>query len=79
MALQDEVIAIVSKVIKIPEGKISSSSGLGNLVRWDSLNHATLVLELEDAFDICFDFDELDRIVTVRAIVQSLEAKGVNR
>lgn len=44
---------------------------------WDSLNHTTLVLELEEAFDVAFDFDELDRIVTVSAIVELLQAKGV--
>lgn len=79
MALQDEVIARVSQVIKVPDGELDVDSGLGTVQNWDSLSHATLVLVLEEAFDICFDFDELDQIVTVGAITRSLEAKGVSR
>ncbi|MBK5940056.1 phosphopantetheine-binding protein [Halochromatium roseum] len=77
MALQDEVLKVVSRVIKVPEHALSSDAGLGMVSGWDSLNHTTLVLELEEAFEVAFDFDELDRIVTVSAIVESLQAKGV--
>lgn len=77
MALQDEVLKVVSRVIKVPVHELSSDAGLGMVSGWDSLNHTTLVLELEEAFDVAFDFDELDRIVTVGAIVESLQAKGV--
>lgn len=77
MALQDDVLDVVSRVIKVPTQELSAHSGLGTVSGWDSLNHTTLVLELEDAFDVAFEFDELDRIVTVAAIVESLQAKGV--
>ncbi len=77
MALQDEVLKVVSRVIKVPEHALSSDAGLGMVPGWDSLNHTTLVLELEETFDVAFDFDELDRIVTVTTIVESLQAKGV--
>lgn len=78
MALQEEVIAVVSRVIKTPASDLSAESGLGSVGRWDSMAHTNLVLELEDAFDVSFDFEELDRIVTVTAIVESLRAKGVS-
>lgn len=79
MSLQDEVMALVSKVIKVPVGELDADSGLGNVQGWDSMNHTSLVLALEEAFDIGFDFDELDQIVTITAITRSLEAKGVSR
>ena len=79
MALQDEVLALVSQVIKVPVGELDADSGLGTVQNWDSMNHTSLVLALEEAFDIGFDFDELDRIVTVAAITHSLEEKGVSR
>ena len=79
MSIHDEVIAIVSRVIKVPASELDAESGLGTVQGWDSLNHTSLVLALEDAFDIGFDFDELDRIVTVAAITHSLETKGVCR
>ena len=78
MALQEEVIAVVSRVIKTPVGDLSAESGLGSVGTWDSMAHTTLVLELEEVFDVAFDFDELDRIVTIGAIVESLKAKGLS-
>lgn len=78
MVLYEEVIAVVSRVIKTPASDLSEESGLGSVGTWDSMNHTILVLELENVFDVAFDFDELDRIVTVAAIVESLQAKGVS-
>lgn len=77
MSLESTVIKIVSRVIKTPADQLTTESGLGLVNGWDSLNHTTLVLELENEFDIAFDFDELDKIITVEAIIRSLAAKGV--
>ncbi|GLR64653.1 acyl carrier protein [Marinospirillum insulare] len=77
MSLLEKVIDIVATTLKVNKDEISKDSGLGTIAKWDSLNHTNLVLELEDAFDIGFDFDELDKIITVEKIVASLEDKGV--
>ena len=77
MSLTDQVNKVVAKVTKVPEQDLSLDSGLGLTTNWDSLNHTTLVLELEETFEIAFDFDELDKIVTIRQIVDSLNAKGL--
>jgi acyl carrier protein len=77
MALQDDVLAVVSRVINVPTHELSAHSGLGTVDGWDSLNHTTLVLELEAAFDVAFEFDELDQIATIAAILESLQAKGI--
>ena len=79
MSLQDEVMALVSQVIKVPVAELDADSGLGTVQNWDSMKHTSLVLALEEAFDTGFDFDELDRIVTVAAITRSLEEKGGSR
>ena len=79
MSLKDEVMELVSKIIKVPVEKLEPESGLSNLQNWDSMNHTLLILALEEAFNISFDFDELDQIVTIAAITHSLENKGVRR
>ena len=70
------MVAIVSRVMKVPLSSLSPDSGLGTVDEWDSLRHTMLILELEENFDVAFDFDELDKIVTIAAIVESLKAKG---
>ena len=77
MTIDIKVKEIISRTIKIPPNQLSAQSGLGRVDGWDSLSHTILVLELEKEFDIAFDFDELDKIITVEAIVDSLLTKGV--
>lgn len=77
MSVQAKVLEIIAKVIKQPVASLNASSGLGVTENWDSLNHTHIVLELEEGFDVGFDFDELEQIITVQAIVSSLESKGI--
>lgn len=77
MSVQAKVLEVIATVIKQPVNTLNADSGLSVTDKWDSLNHTHIVLELEEAFDIGFDFDELEEIITVSAIVKSLESKGV--
>lgn len=77
MSVQVKVLEVIAKVIKQPAASLNEDSGLDVTDKWDSLNHTNIVLELEEEFDIGFDFDELEQIITVKAIVSSLESKGV--
>lgn len=78
MTLENTVIDIISRVIKTPASQLTKLSGLDLVSGWDSLNHTVLIIELENKFNISFDFDELDKIITVDAIIRSLTAKGIN-
>ena len=77
MSIVNKVIKIVAEVLKVDSDSVTVSSGLGKTPNWDSINHTRLVLELEDAFDVDFDFKELDKIITVDSIVSSLQCKGI--
>lgn len=77
MTLHDKVCSIVAAVLKIDSECIDLDSGLGETPNWDSLNHTNLVLQLEESFDVGFDFDELDKITSIKAIISSLEEKGI--
>ncbi|MFP2770647.1 acyl carrier protein [Oceanisphaera sp. KMM 10153] len=77
MRLVNEVIDVVARCLKVDRSEVNISSGLGITHKWDSLNHTNLVLELEEVFDVDFDFDELEQVITVQAIVNSLESKGI--
>ena len=77
MALRDEVVELIGRIIKVPATILGGNAGLGTVDNWDSLNHTLLILELENTYNVAFDFDELDQVVTVDAIIASLEKKGV--
>ena len=45
---------------------------------WDSLHHLNLVVELEDAFDVTFEPEEIAVMKSVTDIKKLLAAKGIN-
>ena len=78
MTLETIVFEIISRVVKIPAAKLNKDSGLGLVEGWDSLKHTELILQLENEFDISFDFHELDKITSVEKILSSLRLKGID-
>ncbi len=78
MSLLNRVLRVTSKIIKVPVSHLSDESSMGNPYNWDSVAHVQLIVELESVFKVSFEFDELEHIVSVKAIVDSLKKKGAN-
>jgi acyl carrier protein len=47
------------------------------LPRWTSLAHVLLVLELERAFDVTFEAEEIAALASVGSILSALERRGL--
>lgn len=77
MALTDRVAAIFEKVFGIEAGEFSLKTVPEDLLRWDSLGHMNLVMDLEDAFNIHFEVDEITEMSSGGKIIEVLKAKGV--
>ena len=45
---------------------------------WDSFTHVSLVVGIEEAFDVMLSVDEIGRLVSVGDIVQVLGEKGID-
>ena len=61
MSLEKKVLSIVSEITKVSISNLNQNSCLGNPSTWDSMAHTNLILMLEEAFDVSFEFDELDK------------------
>ena len=77
MSLEKKVLSIVSEITKVSISNLNQNSCLGNPSTWDSMAHTNLILMLEEAFDVSFQFDELDKVITIEAIIKSLKEKNV--
>lgn len=75
MILAESVKEIVSKITKNVVDTIDNNSGLNTLQGWDSVNHVSIILDLEQHFDVSFDFDEFSELTDVNAIVISISKK----
>jgi|WetSurMetagenome_2_1015567.scaffolds.fasta_scaffold1341513_2 acyl carrier protein len=77
MALSDRVAALFEKVFGIEADSFSLDMAPEDVLRWDSLGHMTLVMDLEDTFGVHFEVDEITELSSARKIIEMLRAKGV--
>ena len=70
---------VVSDVLGVPLHEVNEESSQETVVPWDSLNILNLLLALEMEFGIQLDVGEAAQLVSVRAIVRALEARGAER
>jgi acyl carrier protein len=77
MALADRVATIFENVFGIDAAAFSPSTVPEDVLRWDSLGHMNLVMNLEDTFDVHFEVDEITELSSGQKILEILQAKGV--
>jgi acyl carrier protein len=76
----DTIRQCMSRAMKLnakTAASISEATTAADVSGWTSVAHLTLVLELEKAFKVAFDNDEIVSMGSVAAIVERLKEKGV--
>lgn len=51
---------------------ITENTSAKDIEAWDSLNHLTLINELEEAFDIAFSLDEVNKSKNIGELVNAI-------
>ncbi len=74
-SLTEQVRHLVAHSFNLPLAEISGSSGQGNPAVWDSFGHLNLVLSIEQDFNVQLKPEEVERMTTVDAIVQTLRQR----
>ena len=70
-----KVRQVVADMLAIAVERVPLESPLSDCENWDSLNHLRIVLALEEEFEVHFGHDEVERMVTVEAMVSQLSAR----
>ena len=68
---------ILAKVLLIDESKINDGMSRKTLKEWDSMAHLMLVSELESAFEVTMDDDDIMEIQTVADIKKTIQKLGI--
>ena len=71
--MEEQIIKIMEDVLD--EQGINLESTQDSLENWNSLRQLNLVSELEDAFDVEFDPEEIAEMKSVKAIVDFVKKK----
>jgi acyl carrier protein len=69
------LVDLMSTVFEVNEKEINSKFVFGRHPKWDSLKHMTLLVALEDEFNVTFSADESVDMLSYDLIVSILSEK----
>jgi acyl carrier protein len=73
MNLEDKVLEIMREVFEMEN--VTTDASQKNCERWDSLHHLSLASELEEAFDIDLEPEEIADMTDFSRVIALLETK----
>lgn len=69
------VIKIAAESLGVRELDINENTLMEEMEEWDSLTHMELIANLESEYNIEFTVDEIMEMVSIKKIVQQIEAR----
>lgn len=73
--MKNKIINILAKEFNIPERKITDKVCFGKYSKWDSLFHISLVVKIEEIFDVILEPEEISQMRDVSSITQIISKK----
>lgn len=70
--IEARVRGILADVLGLDPAEIDERTAPDTVKAWDSLQHLTIVLSLEEEFEIAFDEEETLQVVSFALIVESV-------
>ncbi len=71
----ENVIKIVAESLGIRESEINENTVMEQVEAWDSLTHMELIANLESEYQTEFTVDEIMEMISVKKIVEMVEAR----
>lgn len=68
--IEERVRAVIADVFGLDPGEVGPQTSIDDVEAWDSLQHLTVVLALEEEFDVQLDDEETIAAVSVPMIAE---------
>ena len=75
MSVEEKIRNIMGEILGVDENEITEESAIGDITRWDSLNHLRIIAEVEKAFSIQFTPDILMDIEDFGDLVHAVQER----
>lgn len=75
MNILEKVIEIVATTCDVDKSEVNENSTVGDFPAWDSVGHLSILSNVEEAFDISFEPEEMMEIEDVNDIVEAVKNK----
>jgi acyl carrier protein len=73
--VEQKIKQIMADVLDLDAKSIDEATGKDQTASWDSLNHINLVLALEQEFQVSFDVNEIESMLSYKDILEVLDRK----
>ena len=70
MTIQEEIIALIEDLLKVPAGTITIDTQIADVEEWDSLAHVMIIGELESAMGIEIPLDDAIELTSVKELLE---------
>lgn len=71
--MEEKIIEIMKNVFNTED--ITTTTSQNNCEKWDSLHHLNLIVELEDAFEMEFEPEEIAEMKSFDAVMKVIKSK----
>jgi acyl carrier protein len=78
-AIRERVQRAMADLFDLEAAEITAQTSPETLEAWDSVNHLSLVMALEQMFGVAFDLDEIPELTSLEAIVGAVERRAGGR
>lgn len=75
MNVEQKVKEIVANVSGVDVNEVTLQSAIGDFPQWDSMGQMAILQQVEEAFEISFEPEEMMEFEDVNDIVKAVEAK----
>lgn len=70
MAKQQEIIALIEELLKVPAGTITMDTQIADVEEWDSLAHVMIIGELETQLNVSIPLDDAIELTSVKELLE---------
>ena len=71
----EKIIEIVAETCDVEKSEVNENSTVGDFPQWDSVGHLSILSQVEEAFDISFEPEEMMEMEDVKDIVEAVKGK----
>jgi acyl carrier protein len=78
MTLDERLTEVLSAVLEVPADQINEQTSPDTIASWDSMHAMTLVVSLEEEFNVLFTDQEIMEMASYALIKLTLQDKGIS-
>ena len=74
--MKDQIRKIMADVFQVDESQLKENFTQEEVTNWDSLRHLNLIVELEEAFNVSYEPEEIAEMTSFEKVLELTQIKS---